>query len=85
MAQIEQNELNNFVKGLVEILVNTNKISKQDSQDLIKNFKNSSKASFDDFLLSENILSKSELLPALGAYYGTPEIDVVGVLFDHNL
>ncbi|EKD48494.1 MAG: hypothetical protein ACD_64C00279G0001 [uncultured bacterium] len=74
-----------FVEGLTKILLKRHLISKSDADSLVVAFKGSQKEYFDDFLLSEGLIEKDDLLPALAEYYQVPAVDVVGYFFDHSL
>lgn len=74
-----------LLHGLCEILAKNKAISKQEAADLEKAFKDSAHDHFDNFLLTENIVSREELLKALSEYYEVPAFDVVGYIFDHTL
>lgn len=52
---------------------------------MIANFGNQSDVTFDEFVLSEGIISKEDLLLALSELYEVPAIDVQGYFFDIGL
>ena len=74
-----------FEDKLCAILVAHKIITAQEAKALHKNFHDSSKETFDDFLLSESLIKKEDLLKALSEYYQIPSFDVVGHFFDHSL
>jgi type IV pilus assembly protein PilB len=74
-----------FEERLCAILVKNKALEKQEAKTLKQEFKDHSKAQFDDFLLSENLVKKEDLLKALSELYQVPSFDVVGYLFDHEL
>ncbi len=74
-----------FQDKLCGILV-TQKVMNQAMVDKINNdFKNYSKVSFEEFLITEKIISRKNLLSALEVYYGIPSFDVLSDSFDKNL
>jgi len=66
-------------------MVKRNIISPKEAEALKKDFKARSHISFDNFLLEEGLVEKSDLLIALSDYYQVPAFDVVGYFFDHML
>ena len=76
---------NNFVTGIVAVLVENKVISNKEACALIQNFGNQSDATFDEFILSEGLVSKEDLLNALSEYYQVPAVDVRGYFFDTGL
>ena len=74
-----------FLHSICAILAKNKVISKQEAFDLEKAFKESAHDHFDNFLLTENIVSRADLLTALSEYYEVPAFDVVGHIFNHNL
>lgn len=74
-----------FEEKLCAILVANEKITQEAAQSLQYDFKDRSKEAFDNFLLTENLVSKKDLLDALSEYYQVPSFDVIGVFFDHEL
>lgn len=74
-----------FEEKLCSILVNNGLITEQESQDLQKDFIGRSKEAFDDFLLSEEIIPKDDLLKALSECYEVPAFDTVGHFFKRDL
>jgi len=74
-----------FEEHLCGILVTKKVLSKKEAQALQEDFKNRSQEVFDNFLLSEGLVSKADLLDALSIYYSVPAFDVVGHFFKHEL
>ena len=50
-----------------------------------KDFKDRSKETFDEFLLTEGLVNKKDLLSALSDYYQVPLFDVLGHFFKPDL
>lgn len=75
----------NFITGIIAILVDRKVISQKEASVMIQNFGNQSDATFDEFVLSEGLVSKEDLLNALSEYYQVPAIDVRGYFFDTGL
>lgn len=73
-----------FVEGLTRILVLQNVLKEADAPGLIKEFKDRSKAAFDEFLLEGGFVSREELLKALSTYYQVDSFDALGHFFDHQ-
>jgi type IV pilus assembly protein PilB len=74
-----------FEERLCAILVAKKKITQEAAESLQHDFKDRSKEAFDNFLLSENLVSKKDLLEALSECYEVPGCDVVGKFFKHEL
>lgn len=74
-----------FTQKLLAILMDQGTISKEESKAMQKAFKESSKETFDDFLLEEGLVDEADLLEALAAYYEVPGFDVIGYFFDTHL
>lgn len=74
-----------FVEGLCKILVEQKVLSKKDADILQTDFSEQTKERFDDFLLSENMVDRSQLLNALAQYYQVPGFNVLGFIFNHDL
>lgn len=74
-----------FVEALCRILAKQHAISSTDAKALKKAFYDRSQGSFDDFLISENLVTRPVLLNALSEYYTLPAFDVEGYFFDHRL
>lgn len=73
-----------IVDELSVILVKNKAISLKDLVPLAESFKNRDDIAFEDFLLEEGVVEKSDLLKALSEYYQLPAVDVVGEFFDHQ-
>lgn len=73
------------IDGISAILAEHHHISFNDAQALKKAFHDRADITFEDFLLEEGIVERTELLEALSQYYGVPQCDVIGVFFDHYL
>lgn len=78
-------EKKSFVDKLSDVLVRMKIISQVEADSMKKDFEDTSKESFDNFLLSQDLVSKEDLLHALSEYYQLPAFDVVGYFFDHDL
>jgi hypothetical protein len=74
-----------FVEALCTIFRKKNILTDDTIQALKKAFKESSKENFEDFLLEEGLVSRSQLLNALSEHYKLPAFDVVGYFFDRDL
>ncbi len=74
-----------FVYELCNRLAARGALTDQDAQTLATAFKESSAASFEDFLLEEGMVTKEALLEVLSDYYQVPALDVIGVFFDHHM
>lgn len=74
-----------FVDKLSDILVKMKIVSPVEAKAMKKDFENRSNTSFDYFLLSEDLVSKEDLLLALSECYQLPAFDVIGYFFDHDL
>lgn len=74
-----------FVEGLTRILMLHNVIKEDEAKALVKAFKERSKSTFDNFLLEEGLVSRTDLLNALSAYYNVPAFEVLGHFFDHQM
>lgn len=73
-----------FIDKLSEILVEMNILKVEDLFAIHKEFQSRADISFEDFLLEEGLVDRSDLLQALSRYYEVPAIDVVGEIFDHH-
>ncbi|BDC34835.1 hypothetical protein Noda2021_07930 [Candidatus Dependentiae bacterium Noda2021] len=71
-----------FAQALCDILVKHKVIKVEEARAMQRAFKNSSKESFDDFLLEESLVEEAPLLKALSDLYEVPAIDVVGYFFE---
>lgn len=74
-----------LAQSLSEILVKQGVISEEEATSMQELFAQSSKESFDDFLLEEGIVTEGPLLEALSEYYQLPFMDVLGYFFNHQL
>jgi hypothetical protein len=74
-----------FIEKICEIMVKREIISPKEAEALKKDFKQRSHISFDNFLLEEGLVEKSDLLIALSDYYQVPAFDVMGHFFNHIL
>ncbi len=70
---------------LCAILVAKKVFTQKDVVELLKDFEEKSKESFESFLLSEGLAPKEILLPALSECYGVPFFDAMGYFFNHEL
>jgi hypothetical protein len=78
-------ENKNFVPDLVAILVKNKALSSHEAKAMVDNFANQSDIDFDEFVLSEGLISKEDLLLALSELYEVPAVDVTGYFFDTGL
>jgi len=74
-----------FITALCDLLVEHKALRSGDARSLSKAFAAHGAIYFEDFLLEEDLVSKEDLLTALGEYYKLPAMDVVGIFFDHHL
>jgi len=74
-----------FEEKLCHILIKNRALASDEAETLLQEFKKQPKETFDAFLLSEEMVEKSDLLQALSEYYEVPSFDVIGHLFDHEL
>jgi type IV pilus assembly protein PilB len=74
-----------FEEKLCTILVKNKVITPKESADLQKDFAGRTKENFDDFLLSEGVVQKDDLLQALSECYEVPAFDIVGHFFKRDL
>lgn len=73
------------VDGICAVLARHHSIPLEELSACRHTFQNRDDIMFEDFLLEEGIVDKTELLQALEDYYKVPALDVVGVFFDHYL
>lgn len=73
------------IEEISAILVRRHRIPFTEIQELRKTFNSQEELSFEEFILDQGIISKSDLLQALGEYYRVTAIDVIGEFFDHYL
>ncbi len=85
MGVSKMEKIHDFVADLAAILVEDQVVSATEAQAMIADFKNDSQESFEDFLLTEGLVLKDDLLLALSRYYEVPAIDVQGSFFDASL
>ncbi|MBT3455551.1 hypothetical protein HN446_00640 [bacterium] len=74
-----------FVREVVKLLTKNNLISLEESFQLQESFSHRAKESFDDFLLSEGIIAKDDLLKVLSQHYDVPSFDCRGYFFKKDL
>lgn len=74
-----------FEEALCTLLVKHKVLSAQEAYQLQHDFKGRSKERFDDFLLSEGIVTKEQLLQVLAEYFDVPAFNVVGHFFSRDL
>ena len=74
-----------FVRELTKLLQNKNLVSIEDSFELQNDFSRKSKETYDNFLLSEGIVQKDDLLEVLSEYYKVPYFDTTGYFFKQVL
>ena len=74
-----------FEEKLCHILIKNRALASDEAETLLQEFKKQPKETFDAFLLSEEMVEKSDLLKALSEYYEVPSFDVTGHMFDHEL
>ncbi len=74
----------NFIDELSIILTEKKLIKPEELVGLHKSFKQKTNLSFEEFLLEEGIVEKSDLLDALSQYYQVPAIDISGDFLDHH-
>lgn len=73
-----------FVDSLCTILLKQGALKRDDAQALKKAFYDRSDIGFDEFLLQEGLVSRTQLLNALSEYYQVPAFDVTGYFFEHE-
>lgn len=73
------------IDGLLDILCDREVLKRDDTAELKKEYEKSDIERFEDYLIDEGIVEKDDLLKAMQEYYNTPAIDVMGVMFDHEL
>lgn len=74
-----------FVDDLTKILAQRNIIKQSEATALAQSFRDSQAANFDEFLISEGLVDKDDLLGALAQLYEVPSFDAIGYFFDHEL
>lgn len=73
------------INRLCAVLDEHKTLKHPDIEVLMRDFQRQSDREFEDFLLEEGLVSKPDLLQALGEVYQMPAIDVEGIFFDHHL
>ena len=76
---------NKAIEGISLILVQRKLVAITELQALMKAYETSDDIAFEDFLLDQALVSKSDLLQAMSEYYRVPALDVIGEFFDHYL
>lgn len=74
-----------YIDALCAILDARGILKHSDAEAIKKSFVERSEVTFEDFLLEEGMVSKEDLLAALGELHQTPYLDVIGEFFDHAL
>jgi hypothetical protein len=74
-----------FEQDFFELLVALNFIAAEDAIKLLAAYKESEVDQLDEFLLSEGIIEREQLLEALSQYYQVPSFDVIGYFFETHL
>ncbi|HLC07600.1 MAG TPA: hypothetical protein VJJ26_05470 [Candidatus Babeliales bacterium] len=74
-----------FEVGFLRVLVELKCITAEDAVKLLATYHESDVDQFDEFLLSEGVVEKEQLLEALSEYYQVPSFDVVGYFFETHL
>lgn len=74
-----------FVDCLCDIFLQLKIFKRDDIEALKKDFYDGSIAGFEYFLMEQGLTDKEDLLRALGVFYQTQAIDVVGYFFDNHL
>lgn len=81
MAEIKDTFITNVCAQLVRMKV----VSEQEANALKKTFAESSHDNFDEFLLDEGLVERSDLLHALSLHYKVPSFDCDGFFFNCQL
>ena len=74
-----------FVRDFVKLLLKNGTVSVEDAFELKDAFYQRAKESFNNFLLSEGLVSKDDLLETLSQYYNVPYFDATGYFFKSDL
>lgn len=74
-----------FIDELSAILIRHHVMAPEESAIYKEQYEQSDLDEFEDFLLEEGLVTKEELLEALGAYYEVPWVDMEGILIDPEL
>lgn len=77
--------LESFVEDFGKALAKQNVLTVQDVKALEKAYRDQNDVTFEEFLLTEGLVEKGQLLKAMTEYYQVPAMDVQGVFFDHYL
>ena len=76
---------NKAIEGISLILVQRKLVPMTELQALMRAYKSSDDIAFEDFLLDQGLVSKTDLLQAMSEYYKVPALDVIGEFFDNYL
>lgn len=74
-----------FIAEIIAILQKNRALKELDTEALVKAFKGRSDLGFEEFLMSEGLINRDDLLEALSEYYHIPSFDVMGVFFERHL
>lgn len=74
-----------FVDAFTQILLRQHCLKRDEALAIKKIFFDRSQEAFDDFLLQEGLISRTEILNALSTYYQVPSFDVIGYFFEYRL
>lgn len=74
-----------FEASFLQVLIKLNYIQALEAAKLLAAYHESDINQFEDFLLSEGLLEKEQLLEALSDYYQVPSLDVIGYFFERHL
>lgn len=74
-----------FEAEFLQVLVKLKFIAPEEAIQLLLTYNESDVDQFDEFLLSEGIIEKDQLLEALSEYYQVPSFDVGGYFFETHL
>jgi len=77
--------IDTFVEDFGKALANQNALTVQDVKALEKTYRDQNDITFEEFLLTEGLVDKAQLLKAMTEYYQVQAIDVQGLFFDHYL
>lgn len=73
-----------FVEGITRILMLHNVIKEDEAKAYAKAFKDTQRDDFDEYLIDQGLVTRTQMLNALSTYYNVPAFDVLGFLFDHQ-
>src|ERR1700761_8743103 len=79
------NKQHSFIEELCSYLERSHAITRDQAQGFTQDFKGKSRIDFENFLISEAIVSRRSLLEALSYVYKMPAFDTVGYFFSHVL